>query len=102
MNQGSIGVLALFFCLCCSSTLAEDELDHVRARQLLNEGKVLTLEQILIKAHSRIRGQLLEIELEEKHDLILYEIEFLAEDGRVHKLYFDAATGDLLNDSQGD
>jgi len=47
-------------------------------------------------------AKLLEAELEEKHDVYIYEVELLTVDGVVRELDLDAATGRLLKDEEDD
>lgn len=53
--------------------------------------------------HGSLSGaKLLEAELEEKHDVYIYEVELLTVDGVVRELDLDAATGRLLKDEEDD
>ena len=45
-------------------------------------------------------SKLLEAELEEKHDVYIYEVELLTTEGVVRELDLDAATGELLKDKE--
>ena len=71
--------------------------DHERARDLLEQGKILSLSEIMKQANSRVPGKILEVDLEEKDGLIVYEIEFLGEDGVVMEMLIDARTGRLIS-----
>ncbi len=44
-----------------------------------------------------VPGEVLEVELEREHGGLVYEIDILAQDGRVRTLIFDARTGALLS-----
>jgi uncharacterized membrane protein YkoI len=79
---------------------AED--DHVTARKLRESGQILPLEQILERARARQPGQVLETELERKHDVYVYEVEILDADGWVWELKFDARTGELIELERND
>jgi len=71
--------------------------DHERARALLEKGEILSLSEIIKQANARIPGKILEVELEEKGSLIIYEIEFLGEHGVIKKMLIDARTGQLIS-----
>lgn len=79
-----------------------DEADHDRARRALEEGRVLPLRDILARAEAEIPGQMVEAELEDEHGQLVYEIKVLAKDGRLVKLVYDAASGQLLKKRQKD
>ncbi|MBF0126172.1 MAG: PepSY domain-containing protein [Magnetococcales bacterium] len=81
--------------------LADDE-DHERARRLVRSGEIRSLESILRSHGKRLEGRLLEVELERKNGLFLYEIELVNGQGRVVELEFDARTGKLLREKRED
>ncbi len=71
--------------------------DHERARALLEQGKILSLSEIMKQTSSKVPGKVLEVELEEKHSLIVYEIEFLSKQGVVMEMIIDARTGRIIS-----
>ena len=93
---------ALVLMLFCSLALARD-LDQDEALRLRQQGVILPLEQLLQQALDRYPGaRLLEAELEEKHDVYIYEVELLTAQGVVRELDLDATTGRLLKDEEDD
>ena len=65
------------------------------------QGVILPLEQLLKQALDRYPGsKLLEAELEEKHDVYIYEVELLTTEGVVRELDVNASTGQLLKDEE--
>jgi uncharacterized membrane protein YkoI len=92
--------LALALLVFCSMAMARD-LDQDEALRLRQQGVILPLEQLLRLALDRYPGaKLLEAELEEKHDVYIYEVELLTTDGVVRELDIDASTGQLLKDKE--
>lgn len=92
-----VGLLAF-----CSLAVARD-LDQDEALRLRQEGVILPLEQLLGQAMARYPGaRLLEAELEEKQQELVYEVELLTTAGVVREIKLDAATGDLLKDEEDD
>lgn len=90
--------LALVF--VCSTALARD-LDQDEALRLRQQGVILPLEQVLQQALDRYPGaKLLEVELEEKHDVYVYEVELLTVEGVARELHLKADTGELLKDKE--
>ena len=93
---------ALVLMLFCYLALARD-LDQDEALRLRQQGVILPLEQLLQQALGRYPGaRLLEAELEEKHDVYIYEVELLTAQGVVRELDLDATTGRLLKDEEDD
>ncbi len=76
--------------------------DHERAKALFESGEILSLEQILKNIRDEYPGRLLEIKLEQKKKMVIYEVELLDEQGRVWELKLDAVTGELLKREQDD
>ncbi|AXJ05957.1 peptidase [Pseudomonas fluorescens] len=94
------GLLALALVAFCSVTLARD-LNQDEALRLRQQGVILPLEQVLHKAMERYPdAKLLEAELEEKHDVYIYEVELLTAEGVARELHFEAATGNLIKDKE--
>ena len=92
--------LSLFITLLfCFSILAQADYgyDHDRAKLLLETGEILPLQVILEKSRKIQEGRILEVELENKGALLLYEIELLLSNGQVVELLFDAKTGKHLS-----
>ncbi|AVM74633.1 PepSY domain-containing protein [Magnetospirillum gryphiswaldense] len=87
---------ALLVLLALSFPAWAGEADHDRARRALEEGRILPLGQILARAEAAYPGQLIEAELEDERGTLVYELKVLAKDGRLLKLYYDAATGEVL------
>lgn len=81
---------------------ASGESDHDRARRLRAAGDILPLEAIIERARRERPGHILELELKEKKDRILYEVELMDERGRVWELHFDARSGELLKSERDD
>ncbi|WP_268797002.1 PepSY domain-containing protein [Pseudomonas huanghezhanensis] len=79
------------------------DLNQDEALALRQRGIILPLEQFIGQALGRYPGsKLLEAELEEKHDVLIYEIELLTAEGVVRELKFDARDTRLLNDKEDD
>jgi len=86
--------------LQASDTLAGD--DHQQARTLSQRGDILPLEKIAERARAEKPGKLIDIELEQKKGIWVYEAEILDDAGRVWELKLDARTGALLKMEQDD
>ena len=92
----------LFTCLSISvsavlavSQAQADESASV-ARQLLKEGKIMPLQEILTKAKVIKPGQVIETDLEKDDGRYIYELEILDEQGQVWELELDAQTGEFV------
>lgn len=88
--------LALVAGTISSTVFASNDLSTGQIRELVRRGEILSLETILQKYRHSIRGRLLDLEVESEHGLIMYELEFLREDGHVVEFKIDAATGEIL------
>src|SRR5471032_821604 len=100
LNLRASSRAALALLAFCSVVMARD-LDKDEALRLRQQGVILLLEQLLAQALDRYPGaKLLEAELEEKHDVYIYEVELLTTAGVVRELDIEAATGRLLKDKE--
>lgn len=78
---------------------ASDE--HERAQELRHGGDIVPLAELL--GHEDLNGlRVLEAELEFEHGRRVYELQLLDRDGRIHERYFDAATGQPLQERPED
>lgn len=76
--------------------------DHTQARALSQRGDILPLEKIAERARAEKPGKLIDIELELKKGVWVYEAEILDDAGRVWELKLDARTGTLLKMERDD
>ena len=74
--------------------------DHDRARQALVAGEILPLRAILERVEREQPGQVMEVELEQKHAAWIYEVKLLKPDGSLLKLKIDARNGEILDMKQ--
>jgi uncharacterized membrane protein YkoI len=72
---------------------ADDDDDHERVRVARQAGRILPLAELLARVEAEHPGEVLEVELEDEHGRLVYEIKLLRPGGRLAKLYFDAASG---------
>lgn len=87
---------AILVAVCLAAGPAVASSDHDRARRAVEEGRILPLKEILVRAQGAHPGQVLEAELEDEGGVMVYEIKMLTSDGRVMKLYYNAGTGELM------
>lgn len=100
LNIRATRLTALALVLLCSTVMARD-LDQDEALELRRQGVILPLEQVLLQAMDRYPGaKLLEVELEEKHDVYIYEVELLTVEGVARELHLKADTGELVKDKE--
>ncbi len=86
--------MLMFVLFLCGGAGADD--GQMQARRLVSEGKILPLEQILAGIRQFRPGQILEVEFDEKHHQMIYEIEMLDVKGTVWELKVDAVTGEII------
>ena len=85
-----------------ASRVLSKDLGHDEAQQLQADGVIVPLEQVLEQARTKKPGRLLELELERKRGMLIYEIEIVDKEGLVWEFEFDAATGELIQLKQDD
>ena len=65
-------------------------------------GTIMPIELILKTLKEKLKGEILEIELEDKDGRLYYEIYYLDSEGRRIEINVDAATGEILKDKVED
>lgn len=90
----------LAFLLVTLATCARAETieipDHERARRLVQEGAILPLATVLESVYRQHPGTILEVQLSERPQRIVYLIEIVDASGKVWDLRVDAKTGNAL------
>jgi uncharacterized membrane protein YkoI len=76
--------------------------EHDAVRAITQRGDILSLERILQEARVQHAGRVLESELEQQDGRYVYEVELVDDEGRVWEMKFDARTGEVLREGQGD
>lgn len=96
------GIIVLLLAVLALEVQARD-LGHDEALRLHQQGDILSLEQLVQVALDRYPGaRLLEAELEDEDDVLVYEVELLCSDGTVRELELDARDGRVLKDEVED
>lgn len=98
------GIIALVLAvLTLSLNVQARDLDQDEALRLRREGVIRPLEELMRPAMERHPGAtLLEAELEEEDDVLVYEIELLTKEGVVRELEIDVRDGRILKDKEDD
>lgn len=80
------------------STTIEADDDHETARKALEQHEILPLGRVLALIEEQYPGDVIEIELERKGGIWIYDLELIDAEGRVRELDIDARTGAVLKD----
>lgn len=99
--------LALAATIAVPSAFADKGKDgHDDSREKLEEarryGTIMPIELILKTLKQKLKGEILEIELDDKDGRLYYEIYYLDSGGRRIEINVDAATGEILKDKAED
>ena len=76
--------------------------DYEIARDAVARGEILPLAQVLQQIQRDYPGRVIEVELDDDDDLLIYEIEMITPDGRYVEIEVDAATGTILDYEEDD
>lgn len=94
--------LVIIVSLVMQSAWAGQDIDQDDAKALKQKGLILPLERILQAAQHVHPGRVLEVELEKKGDLYIYEIEISDSNGQVWEMKFNASDASLLSQERED
>ena len=70
--------------------------EQEEARAALLRHEILPLSQILRITTQRLPGDVLKVEIERHHGVLIYELKVLARTGRIREIELDARTGAVL------
>jgi uncharacterized membrane protein YkoI len=70
--------------------------DHDDALRAVETRQALPLTRIMSIAQEAVPGEIVEIELDNQNDRLIYEVKILARNGRVREVEIDARTGAVL------
>jgi uncharacterized membrane protein YkoI len=70
--------------------------EQEEARAALLRHEILPLSQILRITAQRLPGDVLKVEIERDHGVLIYELKVLARTGRIREIKLDARTGAVL------
>ena len=73
-----------------------DDDDGERALEAVQSGKAAPLSDILELVEEEVPGRVLEVEIDDEHGQLVYEIKVLSADGRYFEVYVDAAAKKIL------
>ncbi|MBF0673743.1 MAG: PepSY domain-containing protein [Pseudomonas sp.] len=92
---------AVLCALLFSCTATARDIHQNEALRLRESGQILPLEQLLDPVLRRYPGaRLLDIELEEKKNTLVYEVELVTTQGVVRELKINARDGQILEDEE--
>ncbi|MDH4395079.1 MAG: PepSY domain-containing protein [Limnobacter sp.] len=81
---------------------ASGDVSASEVRRLEATGKILPLQTILSKARETKAGRVIDIELESKSGLWIYELELIEDSGRVWEMKINASSGALIKLKEDD
>lgn len=90
---------SLVLALPLSAVRAQDAAlpDYEFARGAVARGEILSLAEVLGRLQNSHPGRVVEVELEQDDDMLIYEVELVTQDGRLVEIEIDAATGRILD-----
>jgi uncharacterized membrane protein YkoI len=97
-------LLALFLALAVYPAQAraddddddDDDDDHDDALRGVTDQRVLELEDLLRRFAEQIEGKVVDIQLREEDDRLVFRVTYVAPDGHVRRATLDAATGAVI------
>src|SRR5262245_17978285 len=76
--------------------IAGEKGDHEAARRAMQKGDIRSLSDIFAELRSQLGGEVIEVELESKGRIYVYEFKVLTPAGRIKEVKVDAATGKVI------
>ena len=70
--------------------------EEEKAAHLVKDAKI-TIDQAIKTASEKVRGTVIEAELEKEHGRTVWEVEVVGSDGKVTEVHIDAGSGDVID-----
>lgn len=99
MTRTTLGIaiiMAGLLLVAAPAAWSDDKEKEANVADLAKQAKV-SVEDAIKTATSNVKGQVVEAELEKKHDKTVWEVEVLGEDGKVKEVHVDAITGQIID-----
>jgi uncharacterized membrane protein YkoI len=71
--------------------------DEVKEKIALAGAAKISLDQAVKTASEKVPGQVIEAELEKKHETAVWEVEILTAEGKIMEIHVDAGTGAVID-----
>jgi uncharacterized membrane protein YkoI len=101
MGARAAGILAAALLTGVVTPGARADRDHDRAWEAVQRGEIVPLARVLARVRRDLPGELLEVELEDEHGLLIYEVKVLGPGGRISEVLYDARSGEPLEPPSG-
>ena len=76
--------------------------DRSRVEKAREHAEIMPIEKLLALLGEKIGGEIVEIEIDDEHGRVVYEIYYLDAAGRRHEIKVDAASGAILGQEADD
>jgi uncharacterized membrane protein YkoI len=70
--------------------------NHEKLDEARRQGKIMPIELLLKLLNEKLKGEIVEIELDDEDNGLYYEVYYINSEGRRIAIYVDAATGEIL------
>jgi uncharacterized membrane protein YkoI len=94
--RGMLGALLTLTAAAHAAAGDADDREQDAARAALQRGQALPLVRILAIVAQQVPGDVIEVELDDEDNTLVYEIKVLTANGRVREVEIDARTGKVL------
>ncbi|MBD3649171.1 MAG: PepSY domain-containing protein [Pseudomonadales bacterium] len=97
MNTRFLFLAAIIGATSLSAVTSNADRSHQIKRWADQEG-VKPLEEIMEMNRKRFDGRIIDMEVEEEHGRIIYEVEYIDHEGVIREVHIDARTGEWLKE----
>lgn len=82
--------------LALAGPASGDVIPAERVKAMVESGQILPLQQIVKMHEAELHGRIVEIELEQEGERLVYEFKILPAQGQYRKIEIDAASGEVV------
>lgn len=90
-------MMFLAFLVFGTCAVRADDVDHEDLRRALERNELVSLRTLFDWIEARYEGRIIEVEIDDDDDMLIYEVEMLTPQGNKIEFEFDARSGDLMS-----
>lgn len=80
-----------------ASAVRGDDVDHEDLRRAVERNELVSLRSLFDWIEARYEGRIIEVEIDDDDDMLIYEVEMLTPKGNKIEFEFDARSGALMS-----
>lgn len=96
VRKSCLLAVSLFTVATASAVASGKQLNQDQVRDALKSGEIRSLDDVTAIATKAVPGQIIKVEIERSHGILVYEFKIIGTNGRIREIKINAKTLDVL------